>query len=68
MFKVFVKIGWLYVSKVELGGEFDLGEFIYIFVSKVGLESINIVVWNCYYCVEDGVVIDWFEKCNCYYC
>lgn len=66
--KVFVKIGRLHASKVESGGELDLGELTHTLASEAGLESINIAVWNRYYRTEEGVVIDWLEKRNRYYC
>ena len=66
--KVFVKIGRLHASKVESGGELDLGELSHTLTSEAGLESINIAVWNRYYRTEDGTVIDWLEKRNRYYC
>jgi hypothetical protein len=66
--KVFVKIGRLHASKVESGGELDLGELTHTLASEAGLESINIAVWNRYYRAEDGAVTDWLEKRNRYYC
>jgi len=65
--KVFVKIGRLHASKVESGGELDLGELTHSLASEAGLESINIAVWNRYYRAEDGAVTDWLEKRNRYY-
>lgn len=65
--KVFVKIGRLHASKVESGGELDLGELTHTLANEAGLKSINIAVWNRYYRTEDGTVTDWLEKRNRYY-
>ncbi len=66
--RVFVKIGRLHASKVESGGELDLGELTHALASEAGQQSINVAVWNRYYRTEEGAVIDWLEKRNRYYC
>lgn len=65
--KVFVKIGRLHASKVESGGELDLGALTHSLAKESGMESVNIAVWNRYYRTEDGTVTDWLEKRNRYY-
>lgn len=65
--KVFVKIGRLHASKVESGGELDLGELTHTLARKTDQKSVSIAAWNRYYRTENGDVIDLLEERNRYY-